>query len=88
MKKYKSLEEWRNRWTPEKRKLYEETKERKYGKDTNNLIIDDRELSEITREVVFTINVSELPQITDIEYFQKNLMKSLRIPLEKFGKKK
>lgn len=57
MKIYNNIEDWKNDLSAEKQKLYHETKERKYGKDTDNsmLLINDRELNEITGMVKFTI---------------------------------
>jgi hypothetical protein len=59
MKIYNSMEKWSKDWTPEKQKLYKETMERKYGKDKDGtmLLINDRELSEITGGVKFIIPV-------------------------------
>ena len=59
MKIYKSIEDWKKDWTDEKQKLFHKTKERKYGKDTDDsmMLISDRELSEITGAVRFTIPI-------------------------------
>ncbi len=59
MKIYKNIEDWKKDWTDEKQKLFHETKERKYGKssDDSMMLIDDKELSEITGAVRFTIPV-------------------------------
>ena len=59
MKIYKNIEDWKKDWTDEKQKLFHKTKERKYGKDNDDsmMLIDDRELSEITGAVRFTIPV-------------------------------
>lgn len=57
MENFKSIEDWRQHWTPEKQKLYEDTKKRKYGNDADNpaVLINDRELSEITGRVIYLL---------------------------------
>jgi hypothetical protein len=57
MKIYKNIEDWKKEWTDEKQKLFHETKERKYGKSDSMMSINDRELSEITGAVRFTIPI-------------------------------
>ena len=59
MKVYESIEDWEKDWTDEKQKLFHETKERKYGKNSGDsmMSINDRELSEITGAVRFTIPI-------------------------------
>jgi hypothetical protein len=58
MKIYKNIEDWKKDWTDEKQKLFHETKESKYGKDSDStMLINDRELSEITDAVRFTIPI-------------------------------
>jgi hypothetical protein len=57
MKIYNSFEDWKKDWTPEKQKLYQETKKRKYGKIGPNVLINDRELSEITGKIILKIPV-------------------------------
>ena len=59
MKIYKNIEDWKKDWTDEKKKLFHETKERKYGKNNGDsiMLINDRELSEITGGVIFTIPI-------------------------------
>ena len=66
MKIYKNIEDWKKDWTDEKQKLFHETKERKYGKssDDSMMLIDDKELSEITGAVRFTIPVKNTNNIT------------------------
>jgi hypothetical protein len=61
MKIYKNIEDWKSEWTDEKQKLFHETKERKYGKssDDSMMTISDRELSEITGAVRFTIPIKK-----------------------------
>jgi len=64
MKIYKNIEDWKKEWTDEKQKLFHETKERKYGKssDDSMMLINDRELSEITGAVRFTIPIKNSKQ--------------------------
>jgi hypothetical protein len=64
MKIYKNIEDWKSEWTDEKQKLFQETKERKYGKssDDSMMTISDRELSEITGAVRFTIPIKNSKQ--------------------------
>lgn len=60
MKVYDSIDEWSKDWTKDKQKSYEEVLTRKYGthsKDESLLIIDDKELSNITGVVRFTIPI-------------------------------
>lgn len=59
MKIYKNIEDWEKDWTVEKQKLFHETKERKYGENGNGsmMLINDKELSEITGAVRFTIPI-------------------------------
>jgi hypothetical protein len=57
MKIYKNIEDWKKEWTDEKQKLFHETKESKYGKSDSMMSINDRELSEITGAVRFTIPI-------------------------------
>jgi hypothetical protein len=63
MKIYKNIEDWKKEWTDEKQKLFQETKERKYGKSSDSMMsINDRELSEITGAVRFTIPIKNSKQ--------------------------
>ena len=64
MKIYKNVEDWEKEWTDEKQKLFHETKERKYGKssDDSMMSINDRELSEITGAVRFKIPIKNSKQ--------------------------
>jgi hypothetical protein len=66
MKIYKNIEEWKKDWTDEKQKLFQETKKRKYGKssDDSMMWISDRELTEITGAVRFTIPIKNTNNIT------------------------
>jgi hypothetical protein len=60
MKIYDSMDEWSKDWTKDKQKSYEEALIRKYGnrsKDECLMIIDDKELSNITGAVRFTIPI-------------------------------
>jgi hypothetical protein len=59
MKHYKSIEEFRKDWTLEKQRQYNEVLERKYGKQGTDAwtLINDRELSQITGAVLFTIPI-------------------------------
>ncbi len=60
MKIYDSIDEWSKDWTQDKQKRYEEVLTLKYGKHTKDeslLIIDDKELSNITGVVRFTIPI-------------------------------
>jgi hypothetical protein len=59
MKYYKSIEEFRKEWIAEKQRLYNEVLERKYGKQGADswVLIDDRELSQITGAVLFIIPI-------------------------------
>jgi hypothetical protein len=59
MKIYKNIEDWKKEWTDEKQKLFQETKERKYGKDVDGsmMSINDRKLAEITGAIRFTIPI-------------------------------
>jgi hypothetical protein len=59
MEIYKNIEDWTKNWTDEKKKLFQETKERKYGNNSGDsmMLINDRELSEITGAVRFTIPI-------------------------------
>jgi histone deacetylase complex regulatory component SIN3 len=61
MKIYKNIEDWKSELTDEKQKLFHEIKERKYGKssDDSMMTISDRELSEITGAVRFTIPIKK-----------------------------
>jgi hypothetical protein len=64
MKIYKNIEDWEKDWTDEKQKLFQETKERKYGKSSDDgmMLISDRELSEITGAVRFIIPIKNSKQ--------------------------
>lgn len=59
MKIYNNIEDWKKDWTDEKQKLFHKTKECKYGKDADDsmMLINDRELSEITGAVRFIIPI-------------------------------
>ena len=60
MKIYDSIDEWSKDWTQDNQKRYEEVLTLKYGKHTKDeslLIIDDKELSNITGVVRFTIPI-------------------------------
>lgn len=59
MKTYTNIEDWRKDWTLDKQKLFQEIKERKYGKTPNDsmTLINDKELSEITSKVTFIIPI-------------------------------
>ncbi len=60
MKIYDSIDEWSKDWTQDKQKRYEEVLTLKYGKHTKDeslLIIDDKEVSNITGVVRFTIPI-------------------------------
>ena len=64
MKIYKNIEDWKKEWTDEKQKLFHETKERKYGKgsDDSMMTISDSQLAEITGAVRFTIPIKKSKQ--------------------------
>ncbi len=59
MKIYNNIEDWKKSWNDEKLKLFNDTKKRKYHKssDDSMLLINDRELSEITGGVRFVIPI-------------------------------
>lgn len=61
MRKYKSIEEWDKNFIKEKRDLYDKYYESKYGEKSDNsmLLINDKELSEITGDVVFNIKIDK-----------------------------
>ena len=64
MKIYKNIEDWEKDWTYEKQKVFQETKERKYGKssDDSMMTISDSQLAKITGAVRFTIPIKNSKQ--------------------------
>ena len=56
---YNTIEEWKDNWIEVKKKLFHKTLERKYGKSFNDsiMLINDRELSNITGSVRFKIKI-------------------------------
>lgn len=64
MKIYKNIEDWEKDWTYEKQKVFQETKERKYGKssDDSMMTISDSQLAKITGAVRFTIPIKNTKQ--------------------------
>lgn len=57
MKSYKTIEDARKDWTYDKQQKYDEIMHRKYPNANVGLLINDRELSELTGGVKFKISI-------------------------------